>query len=209
MSHEVKYTQGEEFLNAFTHAIGALLSIYGIVMLACLSSNALEASSTAIFGATLFILFQSSTLYHAMVNEKAKEVFQKIDHSAIFLLIAGTYTPILLIVLPFPHSVAVMAMIWYLSITGIVYSCLALKFKYLTTGLCLAMGWLLIFLFYRMWFLYPHIVVELLLLGGIIYSLGSIFYLLKKRYMHCIWHIFVILGAICHYFAIVELLKAH
>lgn len=111
MSELTRYTKGEEFVNASTHAIGALLSIYGIVMLAAASRNALEASSTAIFGATLFILFQSSTLYHAMVNETAKKVFRKIDHSAIFLLIAGTYTPILLLVLPFPHSIAILAMI--------------------------------------------------------------------------------------------------
>ena len=209
MAEAVKYTKVEEFLNAFTHAIGALLSIYGIVMLACSSRNALEASSTAIFGATLFILFQSSTLYHAMVNEKAKAVFRKIDHSAIFLLIAGTYTPILLIVLPFPHSVAIMSMIWYLAITGIVYSCMTFKFKYLSTALYLIMGWLLIFLFYRIWITTTHTVVWLLLGGGIVYSIGSIFYMIKKRYMHSIWHIFVIIGAVLHYFAIMALIKAN
>lgn len=209
MSEAAKYTQGEEFVNAFTHAIGALLSIYGIVMLACSSRNALEASSTAIFGATLFILFQASTLYHAMVNETAKAVFRKIDHSSIFLLIAGTYTPILLMVLPFPHSVAVMCMVWYLAITGIVYSCITLKFKYLSTALYLFMGWLVIFLVYRMWIMYPHSVVWLLLVGGLAYTAGSVFYLSKKRYMHSIWHLFVLAGAILHYFAIMQMIKAH
>src|SRR5574344_1977866 len=209
MDENIKYTQGEEFANAFTHAIGALLSIYGIVMLAAASRNALEASSTAIFGATLFILFQSSTLYHAMVNETAKNVFRKIDHSAIFLLIAGTYTPILLLVLPFPHSVALMSMIWYLAISGIIYSCMTLKFKYLSTGLYLLMGWLLIFLFYKIWVTTSHEVVWWLLGGGIVYSIGSIFYMIKKRYMHSIWHIFVILGAVLHYFAIMALIKAN
>ena len=139
MSELTRYTKGEEFVNASTHAIGALLSIYGIVMLAAASRNALEASSTAIFGATLFILFQSSTLYHAMVNETAKKVFRKIDHSAIFLLIAGTYTPILLLVLPFPHSIAILAMIWYIALSGIIYSCITLKFKYLSTVLYLSL----------------------------------------------------------------------
>lgn len=207
MEETKKYTQTEEFLNAFTHAIGALLSIYGIVMLAANSRNPLEASTTAIFGATLFILFQSSTLYHAMVNEKAKKVFRKIDHSAIFLLIAGTYTPILLIIMPFPHSIAIMAMVWYLSITGIIYSCMTLKFQYLSTGLYLLMGWLLLFLFYKIWVSTSHIVVWLLLAGGIVYSLGSIFYLSKRKYMHSIWHIFVILGAMLHYLAIMRLIN--
>ena len=207
MSTDVKYTPAEEFANAFTHSIGALLSIYAIVMLAVHSHNPIEAASTAIFGATLFILFQSSTLYHAMVNETAKKVFQKIDHSAIFMLIAGTYTPILLLVVPFPLSVALLAMTWYLAISGIVYSCLTLKFKYLSTGLYLVMGWLSLFLVYAIWNNASHLAVWLLLLGGLFYSAGCIFYLLKKKFMHSIWHIFVIAGAMCHYFSIMEILK--
>lgn len=208
MSELKRYSTSEEFINSFTHAIGALLSIYGMVMLAASSQNPLEASSTAIFGATLFILFQSSTLYHAMVNETAKRVFRKIDHSAIFMLIAGTYTPILLLVMPFPHSIAIMAMIWYLAISGIIYSCITLKFKYLSTGLYLLMGWLSVFLCYRIWVTASHQVVWLLLVGGVIYSIGSLFYLSKKKYMHSIWHVFVILGAVMHYFAIMELLQS-
>ena len=204
---ERKYTTAEEFTNAFTHSIGALLSIYAIVMLAVSSHNAMEAASTAIYGATLFILFQSSTLYHAMVNETAKKVFRKIDHSAIFMLLAGTYTPILLLVVPFPLSVALLAMTWYLAITGIVYSCLTLKFKYLSTGLYLVMGWLSLFLFYSIWTNASHFAVWLLLLGGLFYSAGCIFYLIKKKFMHSIWHLFVIAGAAAHYFSIMEILK--
>ena len=207
MSTERKYTPIEEFLNAFTHSIGALFSIYAIVMLAVSSHSAIEASSTAIFGATLFILFQSSALYHAMVNETAKKVFRKIDHSAIFMLIAGTYTPILLLVVDFPLSVALLAMTWYIAITGIVYSCLTLKFKYLSTGLYLVMGWLSLFLFYAIWNNASHLAVWYLLAGGLFYSSGCVFYLSKRKYMHSIWHIFVILGAILHYMCIMEVLK--
>ena len=207
MNNEVKYTAVEEFLNAFTHSIGALFSIYAIVMLAVSSHNAIEASSTAIFGATLFILFQSSTLYHAMVNETAKKVFRKIDHSAIFMLIAGTYTPIFLLVVKFPLSVALLSMTWYLAITGIIYSCLTLKFKYLSTGLYLVMGWLSLFLFYAIWNNASHLAVWLLLIGGIFYSSGCIFYLSKKKFMHCIWHLFVLAGAVLHYLSIMEILK--
>ncbi len=207
MNNEVKYTAVEEFLNACTHSIGALFSIYAIVMLAVSSHNAIEASSTAIFGATLFILFQSSTLYHAMVNETAKKVFRKIDHSAIFMLIAGTYTPIFLLVVKFPLSVALLSMTWYLAITGIIYSCLTLKFKYLSTGLYLVMGWLSLFLFYAIWNNASHLAVWLLLIGGIFYSSGCIFYLSKKKFMHCIWHLFVLAGAVLHYLSIMEILK--
>ncbi len=197
----------EEFLNAFTHVIGALLSIYAIVMLAVASSNPIETASTAIFGATLFILFQSSALYHAMVNETAKKVFQKIDHSAIYMLIAGTYTPILLLTVKPPLSYALLAMIWYLAVTGIIYSCLTLKFKYLSTALYLIMGWLSLFLFYTIWHNASHMAVWYLLLGGIFYTAGCVFYLSKKKFMHCVWHIFVIAGAMSHYYCIMEILK--
>ncbi len=208
MNSETKYTPAEEFANAFTHSIGALFSIYAIVMLAVYSTTPMEVASTAIFGATLFILFQSSALYHAMINPTAKKVFRKIDHSAIFMLIAGTYTPILLLVVDFPLSVALLAMTWYLAITGIIYSCLTLKFKYLSTGLYLVMGWLSLFLVYAIWNNASHHAVWLLLAGGLMYSTGCIFYLLKQKFMHCIWHIFVIAGAMTHYFAIVEILKS-
>ena len=207
MTTEAKYTPAEEFANAFTHSIGALLSIYAIVMLAVTSHNPTEVASTAIFGATLFLLFQSSALYHAMVNKTAKKVFQKIDHSAIFMLIAGTYTPILLLVVPFPISIALLSVTWYLAITGIVYSCLTLKFKYLSTGLYLVMGWLSLFLFYYLWNNSSHYAVYLLIAGGILYSVGCIFYLLKGKFMHSIWHLFVIAGAMAHYLSIMEILK--
>lgn len=204
---ERKYTPKEEFANAFTHSLGAMFAIYAIVMLAFSSHTPLEAASTAIFGSMLFILFQSSALYHAMVNETAKKVFRKIDHSAIFMLIAGTYTPILLLTVDFPLSVALLAMTWYLAITGIVYSCLTLKFKYLSTGLYLVMGWLSVFLAYTVWTKASHTALWLMLLGGVFYSGGCLFYLSKKKFMHSIWHIFVIAGAVSHYLCILEVLK--
>ena len=204
---ERRYTPLEEFMNAFSHSIGALFSIYAIVMLAVSSHTPTEAASTAIFGATLFLLFQSSALYHAMVNQTAKRVFQKIDHSAIFMLIAGTYTPILLLVVPFPLSVALLAMTWYLAVTGIIYSCLTLKFKYLSTGLYLVMGWLSLFLVYAIWNNASHSALWWLLGGGLFYSIGCVFYLLKKKFMHSIWHLFVIAGAMAHYLSIMEILK--
>ena len=208
MQEEKKYTPAEEFANAFTHSIGALLSIYAIVMLAFNSHNPMEVASTSIFGATLFILFQSSALYHAMVNPTAKMVFQKIDHSAIFLLIAGTYTPILLLVVDFPLSVALLSMTWYLAITGVIYSCLTLKFKYLSTGLYLVMGWLSLFLAYAIWNNASHNALWLLLAGGLLYSVGCVFYILKGKFMHSIWHLFVIAGAMAHYLSILEILKS-
>src|SRR5574344_2459551 len=207
MSEDKNYTPAEEFANAFSHAIGAMFAIYAIVMLAVTSSTPLEEATTAVYGSMMFILFQASTCYHAITNKKAKKVFRKIDHSAIYLLIAGTYTPILMIVVKFPISVALLAITWYLAITGIVFSCLTLKFKYLSTGLYLLMGWLALFLFYRIWMVSSLGVVLLFLAGGLTYSIGSVFYLSKKRYMHSVWHIMVVVGAVFHYLAIMQLLK--
>jgi len=208
MSEEIKYSPLEEFLNASSHAVATLLSIYGLVMLVVASRNPVETASTSIFGAMLILLFQSSTLYHAMVNETAKKVFRKIDHSAIFMLIAGTYTPILLLVVPFPNSVALLAMTWYLSVMGIVFSCITVKFKYINTALYLVMGWLSILLLQRLIELHQPEIIWYLIGGGLFYSLGCVFYLLKKiPFMHCIWHLFVVAGAAMHYFAIMALLS--
>ncbi len=207
MSDEPKYTTGEEFANATTHALGAILAIAAIVILTTTAKTPTAITATAIYGTTMFLLFQSSTCYHALTNKTAKKVFRRIDHSAIFLLIAGTYTPLLLLAIPFPLSVILLAIIWYLSITGIVFSCLTLKFKYISTGLYLLLSWLSVFLIYTIWINSSHLVVWYFLAGGLFYTFGCIFYLLKKKYMHSIWHMFVLVGAVLHYFAIMELLK--
>lgn len=205
-TEEIKYTAGEEFLNAFSHAFGALFAIYAIVMLAVKSDSPVESCTTAIYGSMLFILFQSSTCYHAMTNETAKKVFRKIDHSAIYLLIAGTYTPILMLVLDFPYSIVCLAMVWYLSISGIVFSCITLKFKSLSTALYLLMGWLSIFLFWILWSKGFIQALSFLLAGGLFYTFGSYFYMKKRKFYHGIWHFFVLFGAICHYVSVYSLL---
>ena len=206
MNEEKNYTPGEEFANALSHAVGAMLSIFGIVMLAVRSQTATAAATTAVYGASMFLLFQASTCYHAMTNATAKRVFRRIDHSAIYLLIAGTYTPVLMIAVPFPTSVGLLAMIWYLAVTGVVFSCLTLKFRYLSTGLYLVMGWLSLFLLHSLWQNGAYRTIWLLLAGGAVYSVGIVFYLMKTRYMHSVWHLFVLGGAVCHYFAIYHLL---
>ena len=207
MSHEEKkYTPGEEFINAFSHAFGALFAIYAMVMLAYKSSTSMQSATTAIYSAMLFISFQSSTCYHAMTNETAKKVFRRIDHSAIYLLIAGTYTPVLMLVLDIPYSIIFLVMIWYLALTGIVFSCLTLKFKRLSTGLYVLMGWLSVFMLYSLWAKELYTSMAYLISGGVVYTAGSYFYLSKRKYFHGIWHFFVLFGAILHYLAIVSLL---
>ncbi len=208
MSREERaYTPQEEFVNAFSHAIGAIFAIYAIIMLAVESKTPLQTGTTAIYGASLFILFEASTCYHAMTNETAKKVFRKIDHSAIYLLIAGTYTPLLLMTVDFPSSVVFLSIIWYLAITGIVFSCITLKFKNLSTGLYVLMGWLSAFMFYMLYVKGFHHTLLWLIIGGLFYTAGSYFYLKPKKYFHSIFHMLVLLGAICHYLMIMSLLK--
>jgi len=204
---EKKYSIEEEIANSISHTFGVMFSIYAIVMMAVKSSNPTEAATSAIFGATMFILFQCSACYHAIMNEKAKKVFQKIDHSAIYVLIAGTYTPVLLLTVPAPYSVAIMAMIWYLAVLGIVFSCISVKSKHIGTGIYMIMGWMSLALVYYIWTNGGHLAVAYLLGGGLLYSFGAIFYLLKYKYMHTIWHLFVLAGVVMHYLCILELLK--
>lgn len=208
MEEAKNYTPAEEFANAFTHAIGAMFAIYAIVMLAVNSKTPLQKAAAAIYGVTMFILFQSSTFYHAIRHEKAKRVFRKIDHSAIYILIAGTYSPALLLTLNFPLSIFLLVIIWILAIIGIVFCCTTPKTKYLSTALYLIMGWISVFFVYNVWTTSP-LTVWLLLAGGIFYSVGCAFYLIKTiPYTHFIWHLFVMAGVVMHYFAIIELLKA-
>lgn len=201
-----KYTSGEKFANSFTHLVGVFLSICGIAALTTNSKNTTQVVATTVYGSALFSLFLSSVLYHAVNNINVIKFFQKIDHSAIYILIAGTYTPGLLFTLKFPLSIVLLGIIWVLAIIGIIFTCVSLKPKYLSTGLYLLMGWISLIFFNNIWTT-SHLTVWLLLGGGVFYSIGSVFYLKKFRYSHFIWHLFVIAGAIMHYFAILELLK--
>ncbi len=204
---EQQYTKGEEIANSFAHLFAALISMYGIMILISNSKNMLQAVSCTVFGMTLFLMFQSSAFYHAITNIQTKKIFQKIDHSAIYLLIAGTYTPALLMALDFPWSVLMLVLIWSLAIVGIVFSGVNIKSKRVSTAIYLIMGWMSVFFIYNVW-MASHLTVWLMLAGGLFYSLGSLFYLMKFKYTHFIWHLFVIAGAATHYFAILELLKA-
>ena len=204
---EKQYTIGEEIANSISHTLGVMFSIYAIVMLAVSSNNAMQAATSTIYGAMMFLLFQSSACYHAITNVKAKKVFQKIDHSAIYLLIAGTYTPMLMLTVPFPASVAIMATIWYLAVLGIVFSCISLKSKHIATGIYMIMGWMSLGLVWYIWHNGSHMAVWYLLGGGLLYSVGAIFYLMKFKYSHSVWHLFVLGGVVLHYMSILSLLK--
>ena len=201
------YTIGEEITNAITHGIGALLSIAGLVIAIVFSAiygDAYCVVSSCIYGFSLVMLYTMSTLYHSITNLKAKKVFRILDHASVFLLIAGTYTPFCLITLRGPIGWSIFGVVWAVAITSIVFSSINLeKFKRINFTCALILGWIIIFALKPLMYYLNKNALILLITGGLSYTFGTIFYILnKKRFMHSIWHIFVMLGSILHYFSI-------
>jgi hemolysin III len=200
-------TLGEEIFNSITHGIGTLLSIAALVILvvaATLHGDAWHIVSFAIFGVSLILLYLSSTLYHSFTGDKVKNLFARFDHAAIFILIAGTYTPILLTVIRGVIGWTMFGVIWAVAITGIVIRSIYLtKFRKLMVVIYLMMGWMFVFAFKPVVTLMPGISLGFLVAGGVVYSLGVVFYAWRKLpFGHGIWHLFVLGGSILHFFAV-------
>ncbi len=202
------YSLGEEIFNSVTHGVGALLSIAGCVILivfCAINRGAMEVISASIFGASLIILYTMSTLYHAIVPPLAKKVFQILDHNTIFLLIAGTYTPFCLCCIkPMWLGWTIFGCIWGAAVFGIVMSSINLeKFRKISTFCYILMGWGIILAVKPLYQGIPKLSLIMLIIGGVLYSLGVIFYVKKNiRYMHSIWHIFVVGGSVLHWFSV-------
>lgn len=196
-----------EVFNAITHGAAAALSLVAIVLLVMKGvevSSPIAITAYIIYGASLFTLFLNSTLYHSFSFSKYKAIFQKLDHASIYFLIAGTYTPYLMISIGGVFGYSLLSLIWILAIAGIAFEVVATdKFPKLSTYMYLGLGWLGVVIIYP---LYHSIEVNglfLLALGGIIYSLGTIFYRMKSnKWMHVIWHLFVIGGALFMFISI-------
>ncbi|MBI5770219.1 MAG: hemolysin III family protein [Verrucomicrobia bacterium] len=201
------YTPGEELANAITHGIGLALSVAGLAVLVTLTSlrgDAWSVTATAIFGATLVLLYTASTLYHSFRRERLKRLLRKFDHAAIFLLIAGTYTPFLLVSLRGPWGWSLFGVIWGLAVAGVTLKFwFTGRFGVLSTLLYLGMGWLVVIALRPMLRAVPVDGLWLLLAGGLSYTAGTVFYVWKRLpYHHALWHLFVLGGSICHFFAV-------
>jgi len=201
-----RYSLSEEILNASTHGIGIILSIVGLVVLvafASLNGSSLLIGSCAIFGATLIFAYSSSTLYHAITNEKAKQIFRQFDHAAIYLLIAGTYTPVLTL-LDSSLGMTIFIIIWTTAILGVALKFIyPRRFKKLSVVLYLVMGWFILVVIKQLMLSMDSGGLWLMLIGGLFYSIGVIFYVWKSLpYNHAIWHIFVLGGSVSHYFMV-------
>lgn len=200
-------TQAEEIANSITHGIGAALSVAGaaiLIVLATLHGDVRRIVSFSIYGAALIILYLASTLYHSFRNPRVKRVFKIIDHIAIYLLIAGTYTPFMLISLKGSWGWSLFSIVWGLAFLGIVFKAFFIDyFKKLSVLVYILMGWLCVIPFKQMITNVPSGGLILLIAGGILYTSGVIFYGWHRlKYNHAIWHLFVMGGSICHYFAI-------
>jgi hemolysin III len=201
------YTPREELANVLTHAFGVALSVAGLVALlsaAVTHGNAWLVTSVAIFGASLVLLYSASTLYHGVRGAERKYLLRKFDHAAIFLLIAGTYTPFLLVSLRGPWGWSLFGVIWSLAVAGIALKFwFAGRFKLVSTLIYLAMGWMVLLAAKPMLLAVAPRGLWLLFAGGLCYTFGSAFYLWKRLpYHHAIWHLFVLAGSVCHWASI-------
>ena len=208
-----RYTLGEEIFNSVSHGVGTLLATGGTVVLiiaAALSGDVWSVVSSAIYGASLIILYTMSTLYHSISNEKAKKFFRIMDHNTIFFLIAGTYTPITLSILRGALGWILFGVVWAAAAVGIVLNSIDLeKFSKPSVICYIAMGWVVIFAIKPLISQTSDFFMIFLLLGGVFYTLGVIFYAIKKiKYFHSVWHLFTVAGSAFHYFAILfEIIK--
>jgi hemolysin III len=203
------YRLSDMIAGSITHGLGAILAIVGTIILVIKASNiegSLIMTSALIFGTCLILSYLSSTLYHALVRTKARKVFQIIDHSMIYLLIAGSYTPLVLVALGGTLGWTIFIVIWIMAIVGIICKSLVLgKYPRASAALYIAMGWLAIFFIIPIWHALPFTAIVLLFLGGLCYTIGVIFFSLDHiPHFHSIWHLFVLGGSIFHYFMILQ-----
>ena len=206
-----RYSTGEEIFNSITHGIGAGLAIAALVLLIVKAALHAPEGHTAyyvtgwtLFGASLVILYLMSTLYHALTPPKAKMVFSVFDHASIYVLIAGTYTPFCLASLNGVLGWTLFGIIWTLALTGItLYSVFGSKLRTVSVITYILMGWLIIFAFKSMYRVLPRISIIFLVGGGLAYTAGVLFYAMKNRkWMHSVWHLFVMAGSVLHFFAV-------
>jgi len=204
---ERKQTTGEEVANAVTHGLGAVLAIACLVVgviFSAIRHDVWSIVSISIFGASMFILYLSSTLYHAIPIPRVKAVMNMLDHASIYLLIAGSYTPFCLVGIR-PYSLgwawSILGVVWAIGILGILFQCFFInRHPIFSTATYLFMGWIVLLAVYPLRAAMGTTAVVWIAVGGLLYSLGVVFYAMKHvRYMHAVWHLFVLGGTLVHY----------
>ncbi|WP_055108495.1 PAQR family membrane homeostasis protein TrhA [Paenibacillus ihumii] len=207
MANTHTYPRREEIANAITHGIGTVLSVAALVLLIVFSSlkgTAWHVVSFTIYGVTMLLLYVCSTLVHSFKEGKVKDLFEFFDHSSIYLYIAGTYTPFLLVAIRGPLGWSLFGIIWGIALLGVLFKAFFVKrFLFMSTFFYLIMGWLIVIAWGPLTAAVPSGGIALLVAGGVLYSLGTIFYVWRAfPYHHAIWHLFVLGGSVTHFFAI-------
>jgi len=203
----IKYDKKEEILNSITHGIGAGLAIAALVILVVFAAkrgDVWRVVSFSIFGSTMILLYLSSTFYHAFTNPKVKSLFKVFDHASIYLLIAGTYTPFLLVSLRGPWGWSMFGVIWGLALAGVIFKAFFIhRFNKVSTFIYIGMGWIVVIAMKQLFASVDTVGIVWLVLGGLSYTLGTFFYLKKSvKFSHAVWHLFVLGGSVCHFFSI-------
>lgn len=203
-----QYTVGEEIANAVTHGVAALLSIAGLAVLVAFavlySGSSKVVAAVSIFGASMVFLYTASTLYHSIPNPRAKKVLQYLDHSMIYILIAGSYTPFCLITLQGYTGIALLCAVWLIAIAGISLQAVLLhKADWINCLLYLSMGWLAVFVIDPLVSTLDSTGLALLVAGGLAYTVGVVFYIFERiPFSHAIWHTFVFAGTALQFFSV-------
>ncbi|MCM3131949.1 hemolysin III family protein [Paenibacillus polysaccharolyticus] len=207
MANTYTYSRREEVANAVTHGIGAALSVAALVLLIVFSSmkgTAWHVVSFTIYGITMLMLYTNSTLVHALKEGKAKDLFEFFDHSSIYLFIAGTYTPFLFVAVRGTLGWTLFGVIWGIALAGVIFKAFfTKKFLFMSTIFYIAMGWLIVIAWQPLVSAIPTGGIVLLVAGGLMYTLGTLFYVWRGfPFHHAIWHLFVLAGSILHFFAV-------
>lgn len=208
-SRERSQSLGEEIANSVSHGVGLLAAIAAapvLVLSAVRQGGAARIAGASVFAAAMVLLYLTSTIYHALPRNRAKRVFRVLDHAAIFLMIAGTYTPFTLGVLHGTWGWTLFGLAWGLALAGVVLTVAGgVRYPKLTTGLYLAMGWLILIAVRPLWLRMPSEGLFWLFAGGIAYTVGVVFYAANRvRYSHFVWHLFVIAGTACHFITVLR-----
>ena len=201
------YSTGEEIANSVTHGVAALLSIAGLVVMLSMmpvTAGAATITAAAVFGASMIFLYTASTLYHAIPNLRVKRILQVLDHSAIYVMIAGSYTPFCLVTLKGTTGTMLCIAVWSIALAGIILQPVLMKrAEWLNCLLYLLLGWCVVLVFEPLMAALPSAGIWLLAAGGVVYSLGVIFYLWERiPYNHAIWHLFVLGGTALQFFSV-------
>ena len=207
------YTLGEELLHSLSHGLGAVLSLgalAALIVLALRQGTVWHKLSFPVYGASLLAVFLASTLYHSVQRPRLRPILRKVDHACIYLLIAGTYTPFVLVTMRSTLGLSILALVWAMAVSGIVYKAFFIdRHVVISTLVYVAMGWICIVAWRQMTVSIPPLSLLFLMIGGALYTIGVIFYALTHiRFTHAVWHVFILAGSACHFIAVLALLPS-